>query len=110
MFPHEAFTQAVLISLGLYLRTRFILERATPQARNKTRALPETNYSSVNIQPRQRWEILKRHCICGPGLLSDLSNLLTAKQLPQEEEVAEREAKSIRGSPGGAGSHLCELL
>lgn len=37
----------------------------------------------------------------------DLGNLLKAKQLLQEEEVAERGAKSIKGSPGRTGSHWC---
>ena len=36
----------------------------------------------------------------------DLGNLLKAKQLLQEEKVAERSAKSIKGSPGGTGSGL----
>lgn len=36
-----------------------------------------------------------------------LGNLLKAKQLLQEEEVADRGAKSIKGSPGGTGSHWC---
>lgn len=43
----------------------------------------------------------------GQRTAGDLGNLLKAKQLLQEEEVAERGAKSIKGSPGGTGSHWC---
>lgn len=39
-------------------------------------------------------------------MVSDLDNLLEAKQLPQEGEVAVHGAKSIKDSAGGTGSHL----